>query len=281
MRGASREGRTLDAMSILATHLWGKRRTVTPLSRVGERVARMRQARTALQVRWFMLAYAFGKFFWLFVSSGVEEASHTARFAPVMMVPGGAPTPAPVVVSPLGAMLKALQRVDWSVYVLFALMFALLYWGLPWFARTMFDRSPEARSQETRSKRRKDRRTQSLLLPFMSVAFIGIVIAGVVVSAMAGARVFVMVLGFPLSIIGPMMVAGALTYRRGARVVCARCDYPMTTWRGAPAVCPECGNAWKQPWAAMVGEKRVRRGLVWCGAGLYLVALAVPWFATR
>jgi hypothetical protein len=266
-------------MSILSTHLWGERRTVTPLSPVGERVARMRQARIALHVRWFILAYAFGKFFWLFVSSGVEEAYRSARFAPVMMAPGAGPVPAGVVASPLGAMLKALERIDWSVYVLFALMFTLFYWGLPWFARTMFDRSPEARSQETQSKRRKARRTHSLLLPFMCVAFGGIVIAGVVVSAMAGARVFVMVLGLPLSIIGPMLVAGALTYRRGARVVCARCDYPMTTWRGAPAVCPECGNEWKRPWAAMVGERRVRRGLVWCGVGLYGLALALPWVA--
>ena len=270
---------TIAAMSILSTHLWGTRRTVTPLSPVGERVARMRQARMVLQWRWVIPAIAFGKFFWLFIASGVQEARLSVSLFPGPMVPGGPAVATRVAASPFDILVKTVSHVDWSVYVLFALMFAFFVWGLPRLVRWKFDRSAEARSREARDQRRSARRTQTIALIVGSVAVIAVLVM-TAVAATSNARVAVMLLGFPLSVAGPGLIAVGLTQRHGARVVCGRCDYPMTTWRGAPMVCSECGNAWKQPWAALVGERRVRRGLVWCGVGLYGLAFVLPWVAT-
>lgn len=40
----------------------------------------------------------------------------------------------------------------------------------------------------------------------------------------------------------------------GTRLACARCGYPMRTWRGASDRCPECGSEWRMPWKARLGS---------------------------
>jgi hypothetical protein len=83
-------------------------------------------------------------------------------------------------------------------------------------------------------------------------------------------------------VIGIMTLATSLRARRGARTVCARCDYPMGSWRRAAPQCPECGSAWQQPWGARFGFRAVsvrgvQIGLALIGLSLLLLASFVIW----
>lgn len=65
----------------------------------------------------------------------------------------------------------------------------------------------------------------------------------------------------------PIITYGLLA-RRGTRLVCRRCDYPMVSWRAAGPSCPECGNAWKDPWNARVGARAINWRWVLLGIAL-------------
>lgn len=73
---------------------------------------------------------------------------------------------------------------------------------------------------------------------------------------------------------GFFMLGSGFFGRVGHRLACAGCDYPMTTWRGSPPQCPECGRAWKQPRGARIGVRRVRWRSVLLGIALLAFAAA-------
>lgn len=73
---------------------------------------------------------------------------------------------------------------------------------------------------------------------------------------------------------GTTIVCVGMFGRRGKHVVCARCDFPMRSWRGGPETCPECDHAWHEPWHARYGRRRLWWKWVLGGTGL-LVASAL------
>ena len=71
---------------------------------------------------------------------------------------------------------------------------------------------------------------------------------------------------------GFALLAIAVTARRGNRVVCARCEYPMGSWRRAASNCSECGHAWKRPWGARFGVRAVNPTSLKWGLALLLTS---------
>jgi len=65
----------------------------------------------------------------------------------------------------------------------------------------------------------------------------------------------------------------SLAARRGRRLSCRRCGYPMTSWRSATIRCPECGSHWRNPGKIACGRRHTHRPSL--AAGMGLLALSV------
>jgi hypothetical protein len=118
-----------------------------------------------------------------------------------------------------------------------------------------------------RERKRRSRRWKKLkwlpalvLLPVASAIFLMPWQASALIIALSLSKAGGAVLGF------------AWFGRRGRMVVCARCDYPLSTWRGSPSLCPECGSDWKAPWRARLGVRVVQWKWVATGIGMLLVS---------
>lgn len=246
-------------MSILSTHLWGTRRTVTPLSPVGERVARMRASRVIPIVRFLPLAILAG-----FVAQG----GAFMLVGPLVM-PRVVGTAKPWIVQ----LADALGEIRWSALVGFCIAVVWFGWVMPALIRLGFDRSANARSVERRAEMRRGRRRAPLMAMMMLLPY---PILFAVTLAFGQWRIALTIVLLAMLIGGPALMVLGCQRRANARVVCGRCQFPMGSWRGSGTACPECGQHWKEPWRAELGARRPHRDLLTLGATLYLLALAVP-----
>lgn len=64
------------------------------------------------------------------------------------------------------------------------------------------------------------------------------------------------------------------TLHLGSGRRCSRCEYHMTTFRGSPDLCPECGSHWKSLGGTVFGH-RPPRALLYLGLALLLAAAAI------
>lgn len=64
------------------------------------------------------------------------------------------------------------------------------------------------------------------------------------------------------------------------RVVCKKCDYPISSYRGAGDKCPECGGLWKKPWALRFGTRRPWVPLIPLGIVLLLIFWSIQFVVT-
>lgn len=180
----------------------------------------------------------------------------------------------------LQAIAKGISPARVSVYVASITLLAFL---MPPFLRWVYDRSTQRQTREWFANRKRSERRAKRVLIVIAVLVILMLATMAVLVAWQAAVV-------PAAILcakyGGMMLGVGLRARRGAHTVCARCDYPMGSWRAAPAQCPECGNAWKEPWRARFGQRGVNVRAVSVGlfcmavAGLLLTALGV-WGLSR
>lgn len=230
-------------VSFLTTPLFKTRRGTTPASPVAVRCARLRAAAGFdLLPAMFIGLYA-AKF--LFVA---------AMFISVAAFSAPAPTPSWL---PILTFLKPLGSV--SVALTIGLI-AILLWFLPHTARWFFDRAAPRLTREKLARQRRLRhRGPRITLGFALLS--ALLIAAIVIGR--DWQTAAITTAGSTAIIGGMLLPQALFARRGHRPVCARCDYPMSTWRGAGDHCRECGNPWRQPWGARLGPRAVsRRGVI-------------------
>jgi hypothetical protein len=154
-----------------------------------------------------------------------------------------------------------------SVALITATYLAIVAVG-PRVFRWVFDHFTIRRTQKQTSRARRMARRISLLF----VAIAGLVtLAAFLVEVRLGMMMAIVASAW----VGGMLIALGLFHRRGVRLVCARCSYPMSTWRGAPDRCPECGTAWKQPWRARLGVRARQPRLVSLGAVLLAMSMTI------
>jgi len=175
----------------------------------------------------------------------------------------------------LQAIAKGISPARVAVYVAPIILFAFL---MPPFMRWVYDRSTGRQTREWfANRKRSERRSRQILI---AVAILIVLMLGIMAALVSWQAVVV-----PAAILcakyGGLMLGLGLRSRRGVHTVCARCDYPMGSWHAAPAQCPECGNAWKEPWCARFGQRGVNVRVVSIGlscmaaTGLLLTALGV------
>jgi len=247
-------------MSVLSTHLWGKRRTVTPLSAVGERVARMRLARDIESGRFFMAVFLMWPVWW---GGATGLASHV--FGSSALTPAGGSRPLIVRIT------DALASVTPGAYAIMAGFLVFALWGAPRLWRWQFERQPRLRSVEACTAQRRSRRIMPKVWLCIGSTYLALGILAAVwtkwpVGLLMGSKF--------LSMFGAYFLAIAFVGRHGTRLVCAKCGYLMGSWRGALPLCPECGRDWRKPWGAMIGSRRLDRRRLWAGVGLLVLAAA-------
>lgn len=150
----------------------------------------------------------------------------------------------------------------------FLLLFVLL---VPWMGRVGFDRTADRLTRE-RTFRDRSMRRSARTTGIIVAAILGL---GVMAGFVQSPRLGLMLIGAGLAFGGGLLIPFGIFNRRGVRLVCARCDYTMSTWLGSPGVCPECGAAWKEPWRARLGVRRRRSGLVALGVAMLALSVAV------
>lgn len=150
-------------------------------------------------------------------------------------------------------------------------------WLAPRVNRRRFDRRAAVLTRARLARQRRARRRVPWIIVGVGVLFITAMTAVAFLVAWQPAAISAAKLA---ATGGSSVVALGLFGRRGARLVCAKCDYPMGTWRGAPEQCPECGCSWRKPWGARFGQRGVRWKLVLGGAALLVTSallMAVFW----
>lgn len=152
---------------------------------------------------------------------------------------------------------------------------ALVIVGIPAFLRWAHAKDLAGFTRDAAAAARQRRRKSRGLLALRPwLLFLGAFILLCVVLALTtrmGAFSLLPLAWFS-NLAGALLILLGLRNRSGSRIVCVRCEYPMNTWRGSAAHCPECGSAWKERWRARLGERRVRWS--WIGVGAGLLALA-------
>ncbi len=151
-----------------------------------------------------------------------------------------------------------------AVLVTLAIVFPLMH-------RLMFERKASSISLEqvarSRRLRRGSRKMWIALWVFLSLLVVATIASSSWESAcLMSSKICIQA--------GLMTVAFGVTGRIGSRVVCARCNYAMGTWRGSSDRCPECGQDWKRPWNAALGVRRVHWPTVLIGVGFLSTAAA-------
>lgn len=209
----------------------------------------------------------------LLAGMGVFGALLLAAVSISTAPPGGSP----------GASLQAIAKgISPARVVAYVAPITLLAFLMPPFMRWVYDRSTARQTREWFANRKRSERRARKILIAVAILMLLMLAAMAVLVAWQAAVVPAAVL---CAKYGGMMVGAGLRSRRGVHTVCARCDYPMGSWRAAPAQCPECGNAWKEPWRARFGQRGVNVRAVSIGlsclvaAGLLLTALGVWGFS--
>jgi hypothetical protein len=238
-------------------HLWGKRREEMRLaSPVGLRFARMGNTRAMQVIALTVTGYWLGGLGYFVTVFGVAGSSFVGK------VPGA---------TLIEEVRKLLSQGLWKFGV-FAAVLGSLYFTLPLLGRWGFSwRAPSIPARDRAAERRTKRRGRRILVAF------------IVLWALAVATMFFVSAWQPACMIAGKVAFGAglsmtltgLFVRHGAHVVCATCSYPMGSWRGAGERCPECGNAWKEPWRSRLGGCGVSWALVGWGSACVLLGAAL------
>ncbi len=230
------------------------------------RCARIRAASSLDLLPFFLIGTILG--FVVFTAAFMVTLSITA-------VPSG--------MGPFALVASALRNTQPARLALSATAFMLVVFFLPRFMRWMFERTLDQLTAKTLHKQRRWR-TQA---PRVFVVFAAVLAVLFCAASAFGTWQPVMIAAAKVVTgIGSVVIVTGLRSRRGVHTVCARCDYPMGSWRAASAQCPECGNAWKEPWRARFGQRGVNVRAVSIGlsclvaAGLLLTALGV-WGLSR
>ena len=179
----------------------------------------------------------------------------------------------------LDALLAELKAMGVSPVIVALAAIAFVLWVPQLIGRFIFDYHASSITRESRLKERRMRRRLPMIIK-IAVAFIVVLIVttaaiGPWQAACLGAAKFSA--GYGLAV-----AAMSLRSRRGRGLVCARCDYPMQSWRTAPPRCPECGNPWRADWRARIGNRATRWPTLLIGLALLalstcLTAALVLW----
>jgi hypothetical protein len=243
-------------VSIWSTPLWGKRHDSPPASPIAIRRSRLVAAGGLDVVPWVVFAGILGELIFsgelmLVVLIGTPKSiPRTQAFAAM-----------------LDGFMKGIGVL--SIALTFG-VFALFFLTVRPAARLLFERltprMTQAVQQARRRKRRKARRTGAILWAVCLVIF---VCAAIFIPPMST----LVVLAKSTAPTGMMLIALGWKARKGRLLVCGRCDYPMGSWRGSPPRCPECNEAWHEPWKARLGQRRMNRALL--AGGVVLLAISL------
>lgn len=170
--------------------------------------------------------------------------------------------------SPLAAALAVAKGFTFAPFAWFLIAFAAIAWAVPRIARWTFDRTAPSMTGEALARRRKARRRSTRLI-LASLLFFALMLA---LSAATGWQAAAILIATTSAYIGGTLIAQAPFVRRGVRLVCAGCDYPMRSWRGAPDRCPECGNQWRRDWRARFGVRATSWRSLAIGASLLIAS---------
>ena len=167
------------------------------------------------------------------------------------------------------AVLASFKRVNALPVLSMCFAAGVFLWLVPRFMRWSFDRRAV---RLTRERRRWLRRFRRWAAP-------GLVVTAIVVSVGAGLGLSWFVAAMSAaqfaSLGGALLACVGVRVRRGKRLVCGMCDYPLNSWRAAPERCPECGNLWKQPWRIRIGRRCVRWDWIGLGSLLMIVSAGI------
>lgn len=258
-KGASAETEYAVPMSLWTRPIFGKAPDPTPASAVAVRCARIRMAAMS---RWLPI---FNMGVWAGLLILNVEFVLMGQLAAAPFLGAGAPTTpgTPTRATFLLDQIKAIQIWTWLGG---AAVLAIFSWGVPLLVRWHFDRTAGKRTRAMCRKGRKSRRGQNRVMWVLAIVCVVVPAPGFAIFAPWGVPcMFVAAIGAKW---GTPVAAWGLLGRRGSELVCARCDYPMRTWRGAGACCLECGNAWREPWRARFGVRRVDWRWVALGGGM-------------
>lgn len=236
--------------------LFGTKNAVrTPAGSVAVRCARIRVAGDLGSSAWMIggLFAGLGVFFGLIMGAMVLAAM---RF------------PATTGAGPawVGVLPKRVDLVPALVTIASLVTFVV---AVPRFARWIFDRSARGFTLEQLHCKRRHRRHGWRVLAIVGAGIAMLCTLGVLLRPSWG---WALPIAKLLCMVGGMTVGIGLFSRRGSKVVCAKCDYPMNTWRGSADRCPECGHGWKAAWGAAIGVRGVQWRIVVVGAGMLVAA---------
>lgn len=253
----------MPSMALWTRPIFGKTPDPTPASAVAVRCARIRNAAMFRALPVFNLGVWAGLMILSaeFLLMGQLAVSPFLRAGPVATP--GTPTRGSFLLEEI----KTLQIWTWLGG---AAVLAILSWGGPLLMRWQFDRKAAKRTREKCRQERTARRASKWIIGAGAIVVVALLgFAGFMHWQLAcfGGAVIGAKFGTPI-------MAWGLVGRHGAKLVCARCDYPMGTWRGAGACCPECGNPWRETWRARFGVRAVDWNWVAVGGGM-LVASAL------
>lgn len=242
-------------MSILTKPLFGRAPDSTPLTPVGVRCARLRMSTAIEKVQVAMFATI------------LAQAVTFADLAVLFLFRGSRVAGPRSFLDDVWRLIRGFGPSSIAAVVLFYIGASFV---IPRTARWAFDRSANLTRERSR-RERNARRNMSVVHRCLVPVAIVLVVVSFALAVPGGVAVTAVV----AAIAGSFLIAIGLSNRRGVRKVCARCDYPMSTWRGSPDRCPECGTPWKEPWRARLGVRERRPRLIALGAGMIATSIAI------
>lgn len=131
--------------------------------------------------------------------------------------------------------LKKADRIALAFFTVFIILFAFL---MPRVMRLALDRRWATMTRDRRVKQRRMRRNTTRLAVVMTL----MIVAAPTAAAVFGPWQIAATLSAKIAVTSGSAILGFSIFgRRGSRLVCARCDYPMSTWLGAPGQAPSAG----------------------------------------
>jgi hypothetical protein len=241
-------------------------RDQSPEDSVAARCHRLRTATTVDVLPVLIVTMMFGPLIWWATIFHLIERLVLLTMPPTPLGPAGAAPPPPV---------PAVARsvFNWlsnSDNIIGVVVLGLFLWLFPRLMRMYTDRILRRGYRSNAALRRtKSRRGLVVLWLWGSLLCVGLLATAVLTSS---AIVALIPGGMFASKAGFALLAIAVTARRGKRVVCARCEYPMGSWRRAASNCSECGHAWKNRWGARFGVRALNFTALKWGLSLLLTS---------